>query len=130
MRPRHIPIRTCVACRETDAKRDLLRVVRQADGTVCYDPKGKLSGRGAYVCARAECIALARKQKKLERSLKVSGLTDALFVELNARAAAMPRETAGPTQPADRGEATPSAPAAPPGVEPRVADRANEGERV
>ena len=85
-KPRHIPIRTCVACRETDEKRDLLRVVRQPDGSVLYDPKGKMSGRGAYVCARAECIALARKQKKLERSLKVSGVPDTLFIELNARA--------------------------------------------
>lgn len=88
----HIPIRTCVACRETDEKRDLLRVVRQPDGTVCYDSKGKLSGRGAYICAREACIALARKQKKLERSLKVSGLTEVLFQELSACATAQPTE--------------------------------------
>ena len=84
-KPRHIPIRTCVACRETGEKRRLLRVVRQTDAT-CYDPKGKLPGRGAYVCARVECIALARKQKKLERSLKTSGLTEELFTELEAAA--------------------------------------------
>lgn len=83
-KPRHIPIRTCVACRTTDEKRDLLRVVRQPDGSVRYDPKGKLSGRGAYVCARVNCIALARKQKKLERSLKVSHVPEALFIELTA----------------------------------------------
>lgn len=83
---RHIPIRTCVACRTTDAKRTLLRVVRQSDGSVQYDPKGKLSGRGAYVCARPECVALARKQKKLERSLKVSPIPEELFTELDARA--------------------------------------------
>lgn len=41
---KHIPIRTCVACRETDEKRDLMRVVRQTDGSVLYDPKGKTSG--------------------------------------------------------------------------------------
>lgn len=86
MKPKHIPIRTCVACRETDEKRDLMRIVRQPDGGVLYDPKGKLSGRGAYLCARAECIALARKQKKLERSLKVSGVPETLFIELSARA--------------------------------------------
>ena len=83
---RHIPIRTCVACRTADAKRVLLRVVRLADGSVRYDPKGKISGRGAYVCARPECIALARKQKKLERSLKVSALPEELFIELGTRA--------------------------------------------
>ena len=83
---RHIPIRTCVACRETDEKRDLLRVVRQPDGSLAYDPKGKLSGRGAYVCARVECIALAQKQKKLERSLKVGSVPEELFDVLRVRA--------------------------------------------
>ena len=33
-RPKHIPQRTCVACRSTDAKRTLLRLVRTAEGTV------------------------------------------------------------------------------------------------
>jgi predicted RNA-binding protein YlxR (DUF448 family) len=104
---RHIPIRTCVACRTADIKRVLLRVVRQADGSVRYDPKGKLSGRGAYVCARQECIALARKQKKLERSLKVNGLPEELYIELGTRAAEVAQEerpgeasgTAAVTQP-------------------------------
>jgi predicted RNA-binding protein YlxR (DUF448 family) len=82
MKPKHIPIRTCVACRETDEKRDLLRVVRLPDGAVVYDARGKLSGRGAYVCATEKCIALARKQKKLERSLKVDRVQDGLFQQL------------------------------------------------
>jgi len=90
VKQRHTPIRTCVACRETDEKRDLLRVVRQPDGILRYDPKGKLSGRGAYVCARTSCILLARKQKKLERSLKVSSVPEDVFVELNAQAALNP----------------------------------------
>ena len=83
----HTPIRTCVACRETNEKRDLLRVVRDTEGILRYDPKGKISGRGAYVCAQASCILLARKQKKLERSLKVSSVPESVFAELNARAA-------------------------------------------
>ncbi|SRR5579884_1796434 len=107
MKPRHVPIRTCVACRTTDAKRELLRVVRQPDGAVRYDPKGKLSGRGAYVCANPGCIALARKQKKLERSLKVSGIPEELFEELSARAAAL---NAGGAVGAEEISASPSAP--------------------
>jgi hypothetical protein len=87
LKSRHNPIRTCVACRATDEKRDLLRVVRQPDSAVRYDPKGKLAGRGAYLCADANCIALARKQKKLERALKVETLPESLFIELNARVA-------------------------------------------
>jgi hypothetical protein len=70
MRKRHTPQRTCVACRSTGDKRVLLRIVRQPDGHVLYDPTGKASGRGAYVCASEACIAAARKQKRLDRSLK------------------------------------------------------------
>lgn len=84
MKPKHIPVRTCVACRETDEKRDLLRVVRLPDGTVQYDPRGKISGRGAYVCATEQCINIAKKQRKLERSLKMTALPDSLFNELLA----------------------------------------------
>ena len=70
MRTRHIPIRTCVACRTTGDKRGLLRVVRGPNGAVLYDEGGKQSGRGAYVCASPDCIAAARKRKSLDRSLK------------------------------------------------------------
>jgi uncharacterized protein len=82
MKPYHVPIRTCVSCRETDEKRDLLRVVRLKDGSAVYDSRGKVSGRGAYVCARPDCISTARKQKKLERSLKITQLPSELFDEL------------------------------------------------
>lgn len=71
MRPKHTPIRTCIACRTSGDKRGLLRVVRQPDGAAAFDGTGKANGRGAYVCASEPCIALAQKQKKLNRSLKV-----------------------------------------------------------
>ncbi len=86
MKRRHTPIRTCVSCRETDEKRDLLRVVRLPDGSVQFDLRGKISGRGAYVCAQEGCIAIARKQKKLERSLKVSIVPEGVFDALRAYA--------------------------------------------
>ena len=94
IKPKHIPIRTCVACRTSDAKRGLLRVVRQPDGSVAYDPKGKMPGRGAYVCAQAACIALARKQKKLERSLKASAIPASLYQELELHTLQLDREAA------------------------------------
>ena len=70
MRPKHTPIRTCAACRTSGDKRGLLRVVRQPDGGVIFDKTGKANGRGAYVCASETCIAAAKKQRKLDRSLK------------------------------------------------------------
>lgn len=87
MHARHIPIRTCVACRTTGDKRGLLRVVRGPDGVVRFDPTGKANGRGAYVCASEACIAQAQKQKKLDRSLKT--ITDtSVFEELLSKASA------------------------------------------
>jgi predicted RNA-binding protein YlxR (DUF448 family) len=51
---KHIPQRMCVACRESDAKRSLVRVVRGPEG-VFIDPKGKAPGRGAYVHEKLSC---------------------------------------------------------------------------
>ena len=53
-RVKHIPQRTCVGCRTVMAKRQLVRVVRTADG-VLVDPTGKLAGRGAYLHDRRSC---------------------------------------------------------------------------
>lgn len=53
-RVKHIPQRTCIACREVQAKGTLVRLVRTPDG-VFPDPTGKLAGRGAYLHARREC---------------------------------------------------------------------------
>jgi predicted RNA-binding protein YlxR (DUF448 family) len=65
-----------------------MRLVRQPDGTVVYDPGGKANGRGAYLCYSEKCILLARKQKKLERVLKTS-VDTALFDQLLEAASSM-----------------------------------------
>lgn len=70
-RPRHVPVRTCVACRQERGKRDLVRVVRAADGGVRIDPIGKVSGRGAYICQTADCWRKALKENSLPRALKL-----------------------------------------------------------
>ena len=65
-RPKHVPQRTCVACKTTGAKRGLVRVVRLTDGSVEVDESGKKSGRGAYLCRTTECWDKALKSKLLE----------------------------------------------------------------
>ena len=70
-RPKHIPQRTCVACRTTGAKRGLVRVVRTPEGRVVLDETGKKSGRGAYLCKARDCWDNALKRKALEYALKV-----------------------------------------------------------
>ncbi|MEX1071658.1 MAG: YlxR family protein [Anaerolineales bacterium] len=73
-RAKHIPQRTCVACREVQAKGTLVRIVRTPDG-VFPDAKGKLPGRGAYLHIRRVCWQPAI-ENNLPHALKTT-LTDA-----------------------------------------------------
>ncbi len=66
---KHRPARTCVACREETGKAQLIRFVRLPGGRVEVDRDGRLSGRGAYVHARNECLETARKRRAVERAL-------------------------------------------------------------
>lgn len=70
-RQKHVPQRTCVACRQKDAKRQYVRIVRTPEQTVDVDPTGKANGRGAYLCARRSCWEQALVTGALERALKV-----------------------------------------------------------
>ena len=68
-KPKHIPQRTCVACRQVAGKRSLLRVVRTEAGIV-VDPTGKLAGRGAYLHPYQECWRAALHSNRLEQALR------------------------------------------------------------
>ncbi len=54
LKPKHIPQRTCVGCREVLPKRKLIRLVKTEDG-VRIDLSGKLPGRGAYLHDQKSC---------------------------------------------------------------------------
>ena len=77
------PQRSCVACRRSRPKQELLRVVRTPEGEIKADLAGKLAGRGAYICPTQECLRAAHKQKKLERALG-KHIEEALLVEIAA----------------------------------------------
>lgn len=64
-----IPMRMCVACREMQPKKDLLRIVRTPEGAIEIDRSGRMNGRGAYLCGRRECLEKAIKTRALERAL-------------------------------------------------------------
>jgi predicted RNA-binding protein YlxR (DUF448 family) len=86
-RPRHVPQRSCVACRTVRAKWELMRIVRTPLGEVQLDLTGKLAGRGAYLCRDEACLAQAVRQKKLGRALGVSlepALVDQIRKQLSA----------------------------------------------
>lgn len=67
---RKIPQRQCLGCREMKPKKELIRVVRDPQGTVSVDLRGKAAGRGAYVCPQDECLKRAVKSKALARALE------------------------------------------------------------
>ena len=67
-KPRKIPQRQCVGCREMKEKKALLRIVRTPEGQILLDGTGKKSGRGAYICPSKACLKKARK--RLEASLE------------------------------------------------------------
>src|SRR6266496_4062368 len=90
-RPKHIPLRTCISCRETKSKRELLRIVRTPDGHVLIDATGKKSGRGAYLCARLSCWKNALKSKRLEREFEVA-ISDEDRAGLEAFIATLPSD--------------------------------------
>ena len=71
-KPKKIPQRQCLGCREMKNKKDLIRVVRSPESEISLDFKGKKPGRGAYVCPEAACLARARKSKALERAFETA----------------------------------------------------------
>lgn len=69
-RPKHVPQRTCVVCRDKDAKRTLIRIVRTGDGVIEVDPTGRKNGRGAYLCDKQACWDRALTTPVLAKALK------------------------------------------------------------
>ena len=74
-------MRRCVGCNEHKPKAELLRVVRDPEGGVSLDFKGKKSGRGAYICKDAACLKLAKKGKKLDKAFEVA-ISDEIYARL------------------------------------------------
>ncbi len=72
MRRRRVPQRTCIGCRETKAKRELLRIVRTPEGTIEIDLMGKKPGRGAYLCRKADCWENALSKGAISRALRAT----------------------------------------------------------
>lgn len=71
MAPRTEPERTCVGCRTSAGKLELIRIVRTPNGEVRVDGSGRAPGRGAYIHADRACAAAAITGGTLARSLRV-----------------------------------------------------------
>ena len=66
-----IPMRQCVGCGEMKGKREMMRVLKTPEEAIVLDVTGRKNGRGAYLCKSLDCLKKARKNKGLERSLKI-----------------------------------------------------------
>ncbi len=81
MAVRKIPQRKCVGCGTSKDKKELIRVVRSAEGEISVDLTGKKNGRGAYICHNEECLKMAIKAKRLERSFECQ-ISDEIYERL------------------------------------------------
>lgn len=73
------PRRTCVGCRTTRAKPELVRIAATPTG-VEVDPDHTLPGRGAYVCPDQRCLEAIERADghTLRRALRTEDITVAL----------------------------------------------------
>lgn len=72
MKQKKIPLRKCNGCGEQKDKRELVRIVKNADGEINLDLTGKMAGRGAYICPNAECLKMARKSKRIDKAFETA----------------------------------------------------------
>ena len=89
--PKKIPMRQCLGCREMKPKMELIRVVRSPEGAVSLDFKGKLPGRGAYVCPNPACLSKARKSRALERAFSAQ-MPDEVWAALEEQMKEVPQD--------------------------------------
>lgn len=68
MAQKRIPLRMCAICRQQFPKRELIRLVKNAEGQVSLDETGKKPGRGLYVCQNKDCLAQALKGGRLDKA--------------------------------------------------------------
>ncbi len=67
-----VPMRQCIGCGCMKSKKEMMRVLKDAEGNISLDVTGKKNGRGAYLCISEECLTKAKKNRGLERSFKMS----------------------------------------------------------
>lgn len=61
-----------MACRQVRPKRELIRLVRIANGSIEIDTDGKKPGRGAYLCKNLECWESGIKGNRLDYTLRTT----------------------------------------------------------
>lgn len=87
MKQKKIPLRKCNGCGEQKSKRELIRIVKNANGEINLDLTGKMAGRGAYICPDIECLKKARRSKRIDKAFECTvpeGVYDKLEEQLKS----------------------------------------------
>ncbi|MGH2819636.1 MAG: YlxR family protein [Actinomycetota bacterium] len=102
-----MPIRTCAGCRTRRSQDELLRVVRRPDGSARVDlpgtgdrasrrrERGRMPGRGAYLCRDRSCMQRALESGSLARALRIQGALGTEFLSELRRTIETPSGAAG-----------------------------------
>lgn len=72
MSVKKIPLRQCIGCGEMKNKREMIRILKTAEGEIVLDATGRKNGRGAYLCPSMDCFLKAKKSRGLDRSFKMA----------------------------------------------------------
>ena len=70
VKSKHLPQRTCIACRQVKEKKELIRLVSTEKGIAEIDVFWKKPGRGAYLCYKKSCWELALKKNRVDYALR------------------------------------------------------------
>ena len=86
MHQKKTPMRKCTGCGEMKEKKQLVRIVKAPDnaensGEISIDPIGKKPGRGAYICKSPDCLARAKKARRLEKAFSCK-IPDEVYLQL------------------------------------------------
>lgn len=84
MKQKKIPMRNCNGCGEQKPKKELVRIVKNADGEIFLDLTGKASGRGAYICNSYSCLQKAKKSRRIDRTFETV-IPDSVYEQMEAQ---------------------------------------------
>ena len=65
-------IRTCIACRKKQDKKNVNKVVKNKNNEISLDYNQNLEGRSCYFCKDNSCIEKVCKNKIINRAFKIN----------------------------------------------------------
>lgn len=83
MKKKKVPLRKCIGCGHSKPKKELIRIVKNKENEVNVDLRGKLNGRGAYICRDIDCFEMAQKSNRIAKNLEIK-ISEEIYEELKS----------------------------------------------